>query len=59
MKKSYYNQKIFEQMLNDLRKSGKCQAWFTDALKILEDNIEYIPVEEDENRFVVEFIYPH
>ncbi|MBI5327368.1 MAG: hypothetical protein HZB80_03605 [Deltaproteobacteria bacterium] len=59
MKKSYYNQQSLQEMLNALKKSNKCQPWFPDAIKLLGKKIESIPIEEDENRFIIEFVYPH
>jgi hypothetical protein len=33
--------------------------WLADALEFLADNIECFPITDDENAYVVEYIYPH
>ncbi len=59
MKKSYYDAELLNRKIQQLGKDGKCKTWLVDALNLLSERIESIPVEEDEDRYIVEFVYPH
>ncbi len=59
MRKSYFDPDVLERKMARLREEDRCEPWLISALETLKRNVDRIPVEEDENRYVVEFIYPH
>ncbi len=59
MKKSYYDAELLKRKIQQLGQDKKCKTWLVDVLNLLSKRIESIPVEEDEDRYTIEFIYPH
>jgi len=58
-KNSYFQLNDIESFKNMLKKKDESPEWLLETLDHLEEIKELIPPEEDENRFVVEYIYPH
>lgn len=59
MKRSYFNNEVMGTKVGCLRKDRTCPEWLIEAIVRLSENVEAIPVEEDEQRYTVEYIYPH
>lgn len=58
-KNSYFQLDGIEIFKNMLKQKNESPEWLLETLDHLEEIKELIPPEEDENRFVVEYIYPH
>ena len=59
MDKSYFDKDKFQAKINKLREQADCPIWLINALEELGEQANKFPVEEDEHRFTVEYIYPH
>ncbi len=59
MSRSYFDKQAIEAKTNRLRKTAECPEWLTEALEELAANAELFPAEEDDQRYTVEYIYPH
>jgi hypothetical protein len=55
---SYFDKEKLDAKLAKLQRE-KAPEWLRLAMENIGTSIEVLPVEEDENRYVVEFIYPH
>ncbi len=58
-KQSYFSKDDIEYMVNKLKDNPKSPEWLHLALVKFPELSELLFPEEDENRFVVEYIYPH
>lgn len=58
-KNSYFQLDDIESFKNILKQKNDSPDWLLETLQHLEEIKKLIPPEEDENRFVVEYIYPH
>ena len=58
-KNSYFQLDDIESFKNTLKQKDESPEWLLETLDHLEEIKKLIPPEEDENRFVVEYIYPH
>jgi len=58
-KNSYFQLDHIESFKNTLKQKDESPEWLFETLDHLEEMKELIPPEEDEDRFVVEYIYPH
>ena len=58
-KNSYFQLDDIESFKKILKQKSDSPDWLLETLKHLEEIKKLIPPEEDENRFVVEYIYPH
>ncbi len=59
MENSFFDREELKQTEAKARQIGACPAWLLSLLQILADNAELFPVEEDRERYTVEYIYPH
>lgn len=57
--KSYFSKEDIESMIAELKENPQSPEWLNLALELFPELQELIQREEDENRFVVEYIYPH
>ena len=57
--KSYFSEDDIEQMVSKLKDNPKSPEWLHLALQKFPELSELLFPEEDEKRFVVEYIYPH
>jgi len=48
-----------DAIVAQLVETGGVPAWLTDTLRVIASGIEIIPPVEDEDRYVVECVYPH
>lgn len=57
--KSYFSKDDIQSMTAELKENRMSPEWLSLALEVFPELQELIQPEEDENRFVVEYIYPH
>lgn len=57
--KSYFNADEVSKLLKKQRDREGSPEWLIEVLESLPELSNLIPPEEDEKRFVVEYIYPH
>ena len=56
---SYFSKEDIDLMRAELKENPQIPEWLSLALEVFPELQELIQPEEDENRFVVEYIYPH
>jgi len=56
---SYFSKEDIDSMIAELKENPQSPEWLSSALELFPELQELIQPEEDENRFVVEYIYPH
>jgi len=56
--KSYFDAAVLKEEARSAE-NGPAPSWLAEILRVLAENPEGFPPEEDEERFVVEYIYPH
>ncbi len=56
---SYFSKEDIDLMRAELQENPQSPEWLSLALEVFPELQELIQPEEDENRFVVEYIYPH
>ncbi|MDH5545503.1 MAG: hypothetical protein OEZ43_07925 [Gammaproteobacteria bacterium] len=59
MAHSNYSKEDFHKLLEQLKRQQTAPDWLIQCLAIAATNIDHFPFKEDDNRYVVEFIYPH
>lgn len=59
MAKSYFDKNVLKEKIRRLEERKNCPPWLIQALERLGDHAPLLPLEEDKNRFTVEYIYPH
>lgn len=57
--KSYFNADEVSKLVKKQRDKEGSPEWLIEVLESLSELSNLIPPEEDEERFVVEYIYPH
>ena len=58
--KSFFAERYFQSLIRDIRQPGSGAAsWLADALRLLVEHVECFPPPDDEDAYVVEYIYPH
>ena len=58
-KHSYFDKQLLEHISTQLKGNPDAPEWLAKAVDFLGERHDEFPVEDDENRFVIEFIYPH
>ena len=56
---SYFSKEDIDSMIAELKENPQSPEWLNLALELFPELQELIQPEEDENRFVVEYTYPH
>jgi hypothetical protein len=56
---SFFAERYFLQLIGSLRQPGAAEPWLGDALALLVENVDCFPPPEDEDSYIVEYIYPH
>ena len=56
---SYFSKEDIDSMIAELKENPQSPEWLNLALELFPELQELIQSEEDENRFVVEYTYPH
>ena len=59
MAKSFFDKNSWELLCQKSASEWSCPEWLTEALKLMGANTEKFKLTEDEQRYIVEFIYPH
>lgn len=59
MSRSYFDEDAMRSLIEQLKNDGRSPEWLAKALAMASENHALFPSEEDNERFVVEFIYPH
>lgn len=59
MNKSFFDSVNLTAKINKVEKKENCPSWLIQSLGILGKNIDKFPIEEDNTRFITEYIYPH
>jgi hypothetical protein len=59
MEETYFPLFTLQETLHDLEARAGCPRWLVGVIGALADHLDLIPFNEDEDRFVTEFIYPH
>jgi|APSaa5957512576_1039674.scaffolds.fasta_scaffold177043_1 hypothetical protein len=59
MNKSFFDSDNLSTKINKLEKKKDCPSWLIHSLSILNESIDKFPIEEDDTRFITEYIYPH
>jgi hypothetical protein len=58
--KTFFAERYYQNLLAALRGPGSdSEAWLVDVLALLVENVAAFPPPDDEDSYVVEYIYPH
>jgi len=60
MSESYFDREALLDKARELESAGApAPDWLAQALRLLADGADLLPPQDDPERFVVEYIYPH
>jgi hypothetical protein len=59
MEISYFNREELEKKADRLRNSNRSGSWLPEVILELAKSSALFPLEEDAERYVIEYIYPH